>query len=104
MNPGRSGRRCWPSSRGIRREGAKKRNPGRRETRGGGMGEAMKRHGPSPLILVVDDDSGTRLLASASLGKAGFATVEAADGDAGLAAFGRFRPALLPRALLQPRT
>ena len=67
------------------------------------MGESMKRHGSSPLILVVDDDSGTRLLASASLGKAGFATVEAADGDDGIAAFERFRPDLILLDVMMPR-
>jgi diguanylate cyclase (GGDEF)-like protein len=56
-----------------------------------------------PLILVVDDDSGTRLLASASLGKAGFATVEAADGDDGIAAFERFRPDLILLDVMMPR-
>ena len=67
------------------------------------MYESMKRRGSSPLILVVDDDSGTRLLASASLGKAGFATVEAADGDDGIAAFGRFRPDLILLDVMMPR-
>jgi diguanylate cyclase (GGDEF)-like protein/PAS domain S-box-containing protein len=69
------------------------------------MDVSMKRHGsPSPpLILVVDDDSGTRLLASASLGKAGFATVEAADGDDGIAAFERFRPDLILLDVMMPR-
>jgi len=69
------------------------------------MDGSMKRHGsPSPpLILVVDDDSGTRLLASASLGKAGFATVEAADGDDGIAAFERFRPDLILLDVMMPR-
>jgi diguanylate cyclase (GGDEF)-like protein len=45
-----------------------------------------------PLVLVVDDDPGTRLLAAASLKKAGYATVEAADGRDGVAACERFRP------------
>ncbi|TFH33011.1 MAG: response regulator, partial [Deltaproteobacteria bacterium] len=37
--------------------------------------------GSSPLVLVVDDDPASRLLAAASLKKAGYATVEAADGN-----------------------
>jgi diguanylate cyclase (GGDEF)-like protein len=67
------------------------------------MEESMRRHRDSPLILVVDDDSGTRLLASASLGKAGFATVEAADGDDGIAAVERFRPDLILLDVVMPR-
>jgi diguanylate cyclase (GGDEF)-like protein len=51
--------------------------------------------GTSPLILVVDDDPGTRMLARASLKKAGYATVEAADGGDGVAAWERFRPDLI---------
>src|SRR3989337_297696 len=67
------------------------------------MYESMKRRGSSPLILVVDDDSGTRLLASASLGNAGFPTVEPADGDDGIAAFERFRPDLILLDVMMPR-
>ena len=40
----------------------------------------------SKRILVVDDDAGGRLLTRASLAKAGFAVVEAVDGDSALAA------------------
>ncbi|HJX14746.1 MAG TPA: EAL domain-containing protein [Candidatus Deferrimicrobiaceae bacterium] len=69
------------------------------------MDESLKRNGTRspPLILVVDDDSGTRLLASTSLGKAGFATVEAADGVDGIAAFERFRPDLILLDVMMPR-
>jgi diguanylate cyclase (GGDEF)-like protein/PAS domain S-box-containing protein len=67
------------------------------------MDESMRGHRDSPLILVVDDDSGTRLLASAALGKAGFPTVEAADGDDGIAAFERFRPDLILLDVMMPR-
>ena len=34
-----------------------------------------------PLVLVVDDDPGSRMLAAASLKKAGYDSVEAADGN-----------------------
>ena len=67
------------------------------------MDESMRGHRDSPLILVVDDDSGTRMLASASLGKSGFVTVEAADGDDGIAAFERFRPDLILLDVMMPR-
>ena len=67
------------------------------------MYESMKRRRSPPLILVVDDDSGTRLLASASLGKAGFTTVEAADGDYGIQPVGGFRPDLTPLDVMIPR-
>ena len=67
------------------------------------MAESLRGHRDSPLILVVDDDSGTRMLASASLGKTGFATVEAADGDDGIDAFERFRPDLILLDVMMPR-
>ena len=67
------------------------------------MDESLRGHRDSPLILVVDDDSGTRMLASASLGKTGFATVEAADGDDGIDAFERFRPDLILLDVMMPR-
>ncbi|HEU5361118.1 MAG TPA: EAL domain-containing protein [Candidatus Deferrimicrobiaceae bacterium] len=52
---------------------------------------------------MVDDDAGTRLLASASLKKAGFATMEAADGEDGVAAFDRFRPDVILLDVMMPR-
>ena len=67
------------------------------------MDESMRGNRDSPLILVVDDDSGTRLLASASLEKSGFVTVEAADGNDGIAAFERFRPDLILLDVMMPR-
>ena len=45
-----------------------------------------------PLILVVDDDEGQRLLAGASLRQGGFDVVEAADGEQALAVFQREQP------------
>jgi len=58
--------------------------------------------GEFPLVLVVDDDPGARMLAAASLKKAGFATVEAANGDDGVSAFGRFRPCLILMDAVMP--
>ena len=58
--------------------------------------------GSSPLVLVVDDDPASRLLAAASLKKAGYTTVEAANGNDGLAAFGRFRPDLILMDAVMP--
>ena len=58
--------------------------------------------GTSPLVLVVDDDPGARMLAAASLKKAGYTTVEAADGNDGVAAFGRFRPDLILMDAVMP--
>jgi diguanylate cyclase (GGDEF)-like protein len=56
----------------------------------------------SPLVLVVDDDPGARMLAAASLKKAGYATVEVADGEGGVSAFGRFRPDLVLMDAVMP--
>ncbi|MBP2678972.1 MAG: hypothetical protein H6Q82_2037 [Deltaproteobacteria bacterium] len=58
--------------------------------------------GSSPLVLVVDDDPGSRLLAAASLKKAGYDTVEAADGNDGVSAFGRFRPDVILMDAVMP--
>jgi len=66
------------------------------------MGDPLKGLGEPPLILVVDDDTGTRLLASASLKKSGFATVEAADGEDAISAFERFRPDLILLDVIMP--
>lgn len=48
-----------------------------------------------PLVLVADDDLTSRLLSREALEWAGFAVVEAEDGDAALAVFERSRPALV---------
>jgi diguanylate cyclase (GGDEF)-like protein/PAS domain S-box-containing protein len=58
--------------------------------------------GTSPLVLVVDDDPGSRMLAAASLKKAGYATVEAADGNDAVSAFERFRPDLILMDAVMP--
>ena len=60
------------------------------------------RSGTSPLVLVVDDDPGTRMLAAASLRQAGYATVEAADGNEGVSALERFRPDLILMDAVMP--
>jgi len=62
-----------------------------------------EQRGTPPLILVVDDDPGTRLLAAASLRQAGYAAVEAADGDDGISAFRRVRPDLVLLDVVMPR-
>ena len=48
-----------------------------------------------PAVLVVDDDEACRELISTVLGRAGFPTVEAADGEAAMAAARRHRPRLV---------
>jgi len=55
-----------------------------------------------PLVLVVDDDPGSRMLAAASLKKAGYDSVEAADGNDAVSAFGRFRPAVILMDAMMP--
>ncbi|MEW6719058.1 MAG: EAL domain-containing protein [Thermodesulfobacteriota bacterium] len=57
-----------------------------------------------PLVLVVDDDGGTRLLAAAALAKAGYRVAEAEDGDAGVAACTRVRPDLVLMDAVMPGT
>jgi diguanylate cyclase (GGDEF)-like protein/PAS domain S-box-containing protein len=55
----------------------------------------MKRPQPAralPLVLVIDDDPGTRLLIGESLEQAGFTIAEADDGVPALAAFEHLRP------------
>ena len=62
-----------------------------------------EQRGTLPLVLVVDDDPGTRLLAAASLRQAGYDTAEAADGDDGISAFRRLRPDLVLLDVVMPR-
>lgn len=62
-----------------------------------------EQRGTPPLILVVDDDPGTRLLAAASLRQAGYSTQEAGDGDEGVSAYERFRPDLVLLDVVMPR-
>ena len=49
----------------------------------------------APLVLVVDDDDTTRMLAEMSLTKAGFAVAEAEDGDLALEALVQVRPDII---------
>jgi diguanylate cyclase (GGDEF)-like protein/PAS domain S-box-containing protein len=58
----------------------------------------------APLILIVDDDAGGRLLMRAALERCGFAVVEAEDGAQGVAAFEARRPEFVILDLLMPGT
>jgi PAS domain S-box-containing protein len=62
----------------------------------------MKPVREQPLILVVDDDDGQRLLAGASLRQGGFAVVEAGDGEQALAAFQREQPDIVLLDVVMP--
>jgi diguanylate cyclase (GGDEF)-like protein len=57
----------------------------------------------NPLVLVVDDDGGGRLLLASVLGNAGFRTAEAADGEAGLAEFVRLAPDIVLLDVVMPK-
>ncbi len=54
-------------------------------------------------ILIVDDEPHIRELLAFALGKAGYATVEAADGEAALEAIAAHRPALVVLDINMPR-
>jgi diguanylate cyclase (GGDEF)-like protein len=58
---------------------------------------------PSPLILVADDDSTTRLLVCATLEEDGFRVSEAADGDEAIEKFNALQPDLLVLDVMMPR-
>ncbi len=49
----------------------------------------------APLVLIVDDDRTIRLLARVTLEQDGFRVEEAADGEAGVEAYARLRPAIV---------
>jgi len=55
-----------------------------------------------PLVLIVDDDVTMRLLASETLGQAGFRVVEAEDGRAALAVFEALRPDVVLLDVMMP--
>jgi len=55
-----------------------------------------------PLVLLVDDDPGARMLAAASLGNAGYRVEEASDGATGVAAFERLLPDLVLMDAVMP--
>ncbi|THG80591.1 EAL domain-containing protein [Pseudomonas sp. A-1] len=54
-------------------------------------------------ILIVDDDSMTRRLIQSILGRQGFRTLEAADGQEGVEAFQREKPDLVLMDVMMPR-
>jgi len=56
-----------------------------------------------PLVLVADDDAGTRLLSASALSVAGFRTAEAEDGLAALESVQRLQPDLLLLDMVMPR-
>jgi diguanylate cyclase (GGDEF)-like protein/PAS domain S-box-containing protein len=56
-----------------------------------------------PLVLVVDDDAPTRMLARTSLDHAGFRVAEAADGEEGLARLREVRPDIVLLDVMMPR-
>ncbi|MBP2676923.1 MAG: sensory box protein, partial [Deltaproteobacteria bacterium] len=56
----------------------------------------------APLILVVDDDAGTRMLAEAALRKAGYDVMNASDGEEGVAACERHWPDLVLMDAVMP--
>lgn len=55
-----------------------------------------------PLVLVVDDDAGQRLLTSASLLQGGFSVLEAVDGEQALDLFGRKQPDVVLLDVVMP--
>ncbi|MDS4030629.1 MAG: diguanylate cyclase [Candidatus Contendobacter sp.] len=55
-----------------------------------------------PLILVVDDDDGQRLLAGAALRQGGFAVVEASDGEQALVTFQHKQPDIVLLDVVMP--
>ncbi len=57
----------------------------------------------APLLLVVDDDMAIRRAVTTELAAAGFATVEAADGEEGLERFREVEPDLVLTDLAMPR-
>ena len=62
----------------------------------------MAYHRPMQKVLVIDDDSHIRDVVCFALRRAGFDVVEAADGQAGMAAFVRERPDLVVLDILMP--
>lgn len=58
---------------------------------------------PSPLILVVDDDSTTRMLARAALEKEGCTVVEARDGVEALSSLAAVKPDLILLDVMMPK-
>ena len=57
----------------------------------------------SDLILVVDDDPDQRRLLERVLGGAGYRVLTAPDGEAGIAALGAVRPALVVLDVMMPK-
>ncbi|MGA2107147.1 MAG: EAL domain-containing protein [Syntrophorhabdales bacterium] len=66
------------------------------------MGQNQGRHGASAKVLVADDEPMTRLLAVKALQKAGFETVEAADGREAISLFDRHLPDIVMLDVMMP--
>jgi len=62
----------------------------------------MSTSAPRQLVLVVDDDIITRVLARETLEQGGFAVEEASDGHAGVSAFERLRPHIVLLDVMMP--
>ena len=58
--------------------------------------------GPSPLVLIVDDDSHIRDVVRFALDKEGYRTADAGDGAEALARFDELQPALIVLDILMP--
>ncbi len=59
--------------------------------------------GTRPLVLVVDDDLNTRILARECLEQAGFLVEDACDGEQGVSTFERTRPDIVLLDVVMPR-
>jgi diguanylate cyclase (GGDEF)-like protein len=64
--------------------------------------DEQARNGLEPLVLVVDDDPGTRETALSILKRSGYAALDASSGEAGVASWERYRPDLVLMDAVMP--